>query len=303
MKAVMMRSYGGPEVLDYVNDAPQPKPGVGEVLVRVGATSLNPIDWKLRSGAYKERFPLTLPAILGRDLAGEVVSVGSGVTNFSPGLRVMALANQTDAEFCVVNADALALIPDGLDYTHAAALPLVVLTGCQLIELAAKVQRGQKVLITGAVGGVGRTAVFAALQLGAHVTVAVRARQKDEAAGLGADHVIAIDDEKDLASIKDFDVVADTVGGKIVPRLLKAIKPGGVYASVVGPPQDAAQSNVRVELMMAQPDAKRLAELAQSEAKDEFNIPIAKVMPLTEIRKAHELGQKGGLDGKVVLVP
>ena len=133
MKASVLHDYGPPSNLKY-EDFPDPKPGPGEVLVRVQAASVNPIDWKLRSGAAKARFPLTLPAILGRDVAGTVRELGEGVKDFAVGDRVFALARATYAELCIVKASELARIPDKLDMTTAAAVPLVALTGDQLIR-------------------------------------------------------------------------------------------------------------------------------------------------------------------------
>lgn len=303
MKAVLLLAYGGPDQLDFRTNVARPEPQHGEVLVRVHATSLNPIDWKIRSGAAKERFPQEFPAILGRDLAGEVAALGPGVTDFTQGQRVMALANHTYAEYTVAKADTLAPIPDKLDYEHAAALPLVMTTGAQLVDRAAKVQRGQSILITGALGSVGRTAVFVAKQHGARVTAGVRKSQVEEAQALGAERVVALDDPKELELLKDFDCVADTIGGKVGQSLLRAIKPGGCYASVVGAPEGAEKLDLRIATMTAQPDASRLAELAADEASCKFAIPINKVMPLSEIREAHELGEKGGAGGKIVLIP
>src|ERR1700734_1906358 len=145
MKAVLLYEYGPPENLRY-EDTSDPKYGDNEVLVRVKATSINPIDYKLRSGAAKARMPLELPAILGRDLAGEVVAAGRSVTGFPKGMRVMALSFGTYAELVAAKADVLAPIPDSLSFEQAATLPLVVTTGCQLIERAVKPTAGQRVL-------------------------------------------------------------------------------------------------------------------------------------------------------------
>src|SRR5579875_3392293 len=176
MKAIQMHGYGGVDQLRY-DDVPTPTPGADEVLGRVAATSVNPIDWKLRRGDLKGRMDVQFPVIPGRDVAGEVVEAGANVTQFKPGQKVMALANRTYAEFVSVAAQALAHIPDGLDFDQAAAMPLVTTTGAQLIDHIAP-HAGDTLLVTGAVGSVGRTAVYVARQRGARVIAGVRGRQK-----------------------------------------------------------------------------------------------------------------------------
>ncbi|MFY9747256.1 MAG: NADP-dependent oxidoreductase [Acidobacteriaceae bacterium] len=302
MKAVVLYEYGDVDKLRYETNQQEPPFGPSEVRVRVRATSINPIDWKLRSGAARSRFPLKLPAILGRDLAGEVADFGAEVKNFKKGDRVMALANATYAEFTTVSADILALIPEGLSFEQAAALPLVLTTGAQLIERAVKVQPGWTILVTGAVGGVGRTAVHVALKHGAHVIAGVKSSQRDEAAKLGADRIVALDDDKDIATLRDLDAIADTVNGETIAKLLPAIKPGGVLGSVLGEPKAAAGRNIEVNAIMAQPDARRLYELARDVARGEFTIPIAKVFRLEEARKAQDFAEHEHPNGKVLMV-
>ncbi len=302
MKAVVLHQYGGPEQLRY-EDTERPEYGDNEVLVRVRATSVNPIDFKLRSGAAKARMPLELPAILGRDLAGEVAETGRNVTGFPKGMRVMALANGTYAEYTVVKADVLAPIPDALDFEKAAALPLVITTGSQLIERAVKPQAGQTILVTGALGSVARVAIYVARQHGVRVLAGVRGSEKDKAAQLAADGVVAIDSEEEIGHLHDLDAIADTVGGTTIQRLLKSIRAGGVLGSVLGVPEGAQSYNIRVEPMMAAPDASRLAELAEDFARGEFSIPIARVMKLQEAAEAQRLAEKGNVGGKIILVP
>ena len=214
MKAVVLHEYGPPSKLKY-EDFPDPKPGPGEVLVAVRASSLNPIDWKMRSGAAKEHFPVTFPAILGRDVAGVVRELGEGVKDFAIGDRVFALAWGTYAELCVVKAELLAKIPDGLEMTIAAAVPLVSVTGDQLIRNATAVQPGQTILLTGAVGSVGRCALFAAKEIGAKVIAGVRKSQIVEAKSLGAIEAIDLSDDAAIARLGTVDGVADTVGGDV----------------------------------------------------------------------------------------
>src|SRR5947208_13398358 len=167
MKAVVVHQYGGPEVLKF-EEYPDPVPGPGEVLVRVAATSVNPIDYKRRAGLTKDFYPLKFPGLIGVDIAGTVVQIGSGAEGFSVGDQVFAIADNTYAELCVVKAATLAKVPKGLDLIQAAALPLVTTTGNQLLS-ATGIKAGQTVLVVGAAGNVGRSAVFTAKERGANV--------------------------------------------------------------------------------------------------------------------------------------
>lgn len=302
MHAIVLHEYGGPEQLRY-EEIDVPKCGDNEVLVKVKATSVNPIDFKLRSGAEKARIPLDLPAILGRDLSGEVAEVGRNVTRFAKGMRVMALTNGTYAEFTVAKADLLTLIPEALTFEQAATLPLVTMTGAQLIEDAVQPERGQAVLVTGALGGVGRTAVHVAMKHGARVFAGVREKEKDEAAKLNVDQVVAIDSEEEIGGLHDLDSIADTVGGPTIQRLLKTIRRGGVLGSVLGEPEGAKNYDIRVEAFMAHPDASRMHQLAEDVARGEFSIPIARTMKLQDVQEAHRLAEQGGVHGKIVLIP
>jgi len=302
MKAVLLYSYGDPSQLRYEETA-LPKYGDNEVLVKVRATSINPIDVKIRSGAAKSRFPVEFPAILGRDLSGEVVEAGRKVKGFPKGMSVMALTNRTYAEYTVAAAEVLAPIPEALSFEQAAALPLVTTTGSQLIERAVKAKAGETVLVTGALGGVGRTAVHVAKKHGARLLAGVRGKEKEEASKLKADGVVAIDSEEEISHLHDLDAIADTVGGKTIQRLLKTIRKGGVLGSVLGQPEGADKYDIHVEAFMAQPDASRLHQLADEVARHEFSIPIARTMKLQEIQEAHRIFERGGLAGKIILIP
>ena len=174
MKAVVLHEYGGPEVLKYEDNVPDPQVSGDTVLIAAAATSVNPIDWKVRSGARQKDFPLTFPAILGRDVSGVVRAVGANVRHFKPGERVLALSNAAYAELVAVPESEVTHLPDGVDLVDAAAIPLVSLTGDQLVRLATNVQKGQTVVVTGAVGSVGRAAVHSAKKLGAQVIAGVR---------------------------------------------------------------------------------------------------------------------------------
>ncbi len=293
MKAIQLVGYGDTDQLVYT-DVPMPEPGPGDVLVKVSATSVNRIDWKLRSGAVKERMPLQFPAILGHDLAGEVVQTGR---------KVLEVVHKSYAEYVVVKEDTLTPLPEGLVLEDAAALPLVLLTGAQLIEKGMNVTSGQTILVTGALGGVGRTAVFVAKQNGAKVIAGVRGKQKVEAGSLGADQVVAIDSDEEIQALPELDGIADTVGGETISKLLPKLKAGGVLGTVTPPPRDLDKYQVRLGAIVAQPDAARLGELAKAVADGKFQIPIAKRFPLSEAATAQKAAEKGGAGGKVLVVP
>jgi len=301
MRAVVLHEYGGPDKLKY-EVVPDPVAGRGEVLIRVAATSVNPIDYKIRSGEAKQLFPLELPAIIGRDLSGIVREVGERVSGFAPGDKVMSFATKTYAELVVVKATDLALVPEKLDLVHAAALPLVTLTGEQLITRGTKIQEGQTVLVSGAVGNVGRSAVWAAKKAGAIVIAGVKKTQLKEAEALKADQVLALDDEAAMGKLGFIDAVADTVGGETANLLLAKVKQGGVFASVLGPPSDAKMHpTVTVEAVQSVPDAKTLRTLSEDLVAGEFVIPIDRMMPLAEAGEAQEAAAKGGI-GKILLL-
>jgi len=301
MKAVLLVGYGGVEQLRY-EEVPRPEPGPGEVLVRVISTSVNPIDYKIRSGAMKDHMPWPLPAILGRDVAGEVIAVAPDVSKFKAGDRVIGLVNHSYAEYLTAEADVLAKLPDGIDAENAGALPLVVTTGAQLIEKGIQPKAGEVVLITGAAGSVGRTAVFVAKQHGAKVIAGVRGSQKADAESLGADSVAALDDDKAIAGLPELDAIADTVGGETLGKLLPRLKKSGRLASVLGKSDAAQKAGVDVRAVLSQPDPVRLAQLVEDVRDGRFKIPIALRLDLSEIRKAHEAAEKG-VDGKIVLHP
>jgi NADPH:quinone reductase-like Zn-dependent oxidoreductase len=301
MKAIVVHEYGGPEVLKY-EDYPDPVPGRGEVLVRVAAASINPIDYKRRAGLTKDFYPMQFPSLIGVDVSGTVVKVGPGVEAFTAGNRVFAMADNTYAELCVVKADALADIPEGLDLIEAAALPVVTVTGNQLLA-ATEIKAGQTVMVVGAAGNVGRSAVFTAKQRGATVIAGVLKRQFDQAKTVGADQLVATDDDTALASLSPLDAVADTVGGKTAENLIGKVKPGGVYASVVEAPQSAAYyPSVKMVHVFSHFDRQTLQFMAEAVRDGKLVIPIGPKMPLSKAAEAHAAAEKGGI-GKILLVP
>jgi len=300
MKAIVVHQYGGPEVLKF-EQYPDPVPGPGEVLVRVAASSVNPIDYKRRAGLTKDFYPMQFPSLIGVDIAGTVIKIGSGVEDFSVGDQVFAMADNTYAELCVVKAAVLAKVPKGLDLIQAAALPLVTVTGNQLMS-AAEIKAGQAVLVVGAVGNVGRSAVFTAKQRGATVIAGVLTKQMDDAKTIGADKVVATDDDTAIANLPPLDAVADTVGGKLAGKLIAKVKPGGVYASVVEPPQNAATyPSVKVAHVFSQFDRKTLEFMAEAVRDGKLIIPISQKLPLSEAAEAQAVAEKGS-SGKILLV-
>jgi NADPH:quinone reductase-like Zn-dependent oxidoreductase len=301
MKAVVLHEYGGPEKLKY-EDVPDPVPGAGQLLVRLAASSVNPVDYKMRSGEAAARFPVQFPGILGRDISGIVRSLGEGVTGFAPGDHVMAFSEKTYAELVLVNASDAAHVPEGLDLVKAGALPLVTLTGEQLITRGTKIQRGETVLVTGAAGSVGRTAVFVAKKAGATVIAGVRKSQLKQSAELGADEVIALDDDDALEKLGFVDAVADTVNHDTAEKLLGKVKQGGVFASVLGPPANAKlHPTVRIEPVRCVPDAVTLRTLAEDVAAGRLKIPIDRMVPLEDAGKAQAAAEKGSI-GKIILL-
>ena len=306
MKAIVLHEYGPASILKY-EDVADPKAAAGEVLVRVAATSINPADWMVRSGAVKDIIPVEFPYIPGCDLAGTVVEAGEGITSFEPGDRVMAMTLHTYAELCTVKATDLVKIPAGLEMTTAAALPLVTITGDTLIRLGANVQPGQTVLITGAVGSVGRSAVFAASQIGARVIAGVRGKQLDAARQLpGVSEAIAIDDDAAIDKIGPLDCVADTVGGKFADKLLAKVKQGGTFGCFPKRnPQDAAlYPTVHINTVFGQADpatrAGQILHYAEAVRDGKLTIPIERIMPLADAAEAQAIAEKGGI-AKIVL--
>jgi NADPH:quinone reductase-like Zn-dependent oxidoreductase len=250
----------------------------------------------------KSFYPLELPAILGRDIAGIVRTVGSKVSGFNPGDKVMALGNNAYAELVVVSAGDVAHVPEKLDLVKAAALPLVTTTGEQLITRGTKIQSGQTVLISGAVGSVGRSAVWTAKKAGAIVIAGVRKSQMKQAETTGADQVLALDDDAALAKLGFIDAVADTVGGETAQKLLGKVKQGGVFASVLGPPANAKMHpTVKIEAVQVKPDAKMLRTMAEDAAAGRLVIPIDRMVPLAETGQAQAAAEKGST-GKILLL-
>ena len=303
MRAVVLHEYGGPEKLKFEDNIPEPQIGGSTVLIATAAASVNPIDWKLRSGSMQRMYPLSLPAVLGRDVSGVVRAVGSNVKHVKVGDRVLALSNRTYAELVAVDDSEVTHLPDGVDLADAAAIPLISLTGDQLVRIATNVKEGQVVLITGALGSVGRAAVHTAKKIGAQVIAGVRSKELDEADSLGVSGALAIDDDQAIQNFRSVDAIADTVGGEVAAKLIARVKQNGSFGYTAVLPEGALAQNptVKTTRVGARPDASKVREFADDLRDGKFVLPIGRRMPLRDAAEAHELGEKGGI-GKILLL-
>ena len=306
MKAVCIYSYGGPGVLVY-NDAPVPRPQKGEVLVRVHAAGINPVDWKIREGHLKEMLHHTLPLVLGWDMSGVVEVVGSGVIHMRVGDEVFSHPDISRdgayAEFIVIKESEVALKPKSIDYIHAAALPLAGLTAWQTLFDAGGLKAGQRVLIHAAAGGVGHLAVQLAKERGAQVIGTASARNHDFLRKLGAEQIIDYKTVRFEEAVQPVDVVIDTMGGEIQERSWKVLKRGGVLVSIVSPPsaEIATAHGVRQAFVLTQPNAGQLAEIAKLVDADKLKAIVETIMPLSDATRAQEVSERGHTRGKIVL--
>jgi len=306
MNAVRIHSYGGQEVLvseevlipDFADD---------EVLIRVHASGVNPVDWKIRAGYLKDFMPREFPLILGWDVSGTVERAGSADTRLKEGDEVFALADITRdgsyAEYVAVKADSVALKPKSTDHVDAASVPLAALTAWQSLFDAANLSKGQTVLIHAAAGGVGSFAVQFAKWKGAHVLGTASARNEEFLLGLGADRVIDYTQTPFEENVTDVNVVLDAMAGETQERSWQVLKKGGVLVSILGPPDEekAATFGVRGEGVFVQPNARQLSTIADLIDGGQIRTNVTEVLPLSEAAKAHELSESGHVRGKVVL--
>ena len=305
MLAVRQTQLGGPEVLELV-DLPQPKPRPTEVLVRVHAAGLNPLDWKTRSrGVFLGSPPFTL----GAEAAGVVAAVGSGVTRFSIGDRVFGMPRFPDganayAEYLTSPARHLAATPGCLDDVEAAALPLVGLTAWQALVETAHVGPGDRVLVHAAAGGVGHLAVQIAKARGAYVIGTARTVNHAFLAELGVDECVDYARVDFAAVVRDVDVVLDAAGGDTAVRSLPTLRTGGRLVCVTSgfeAANEAAGGHVRVEYMLVEPDRCGLEALAALVESGAVRVHVHAAFPLSQVREAHRLGESGQARGKLVL--
>jgi NADPH:quinone reductase-like Zn-dependent oxidoreductase len=304
MKAVLIYKYGGPEVLEYT-DAPVPAIKPDEVLIKVIATSINPVDYKVRQG---HGFPRAgFPAILGWDVSGVIEKAGSDVQDFKPGDEVYARPNVmrdgTYAEYVAVQAKEISAKPKKLDHLQSASIPLAGLTAWQGLFDHGKLQAGQKVLINGAAGGVGTLATQLAKWKGAYVIGTASENNIGFLKELGADEVIDYKKQKVEDVLKNIDLVFDTIGGDAQVKLLEVLKPGGILVSTVGLKDEEAIKakgiqGIKYMALSVPADLEQLASLAD---EGKLKPVIQQVLPLTDIRKAHEIIEKGHVRGKIVI--
>jgi len=308
MKAVRVHNYGRPEVLRF-EDAPRPTPGSGELLIRVYAASVNPIDWKARAGYLKDFIPLPLPFIPGWDVSGVVEAVGLGVSKFKKGDEVYARPNIMHdgyggyAEYVVAKETETALKPKSIDHVHAATIPVAAVTAWRALFDTAGLEKGQKVLIHGAAGGVGSFAVQLARWKGAHLVGTASAKNQALLRELGVDEPIDYAKTRFEDVVHEVDVVLDTIGGETQQRSWKVLKKGGILVSIVAPPStdEATKHGVRSALISAQVDTSVLGEIAKLIDSGKLKPRVETVLPLSEARKAHELNESGHARGKIVL--
>src|SRR6267142_1557814 len=309
MKAIRIHKYGGPEVLQY-EDAPRPKPRAGEVLVRVKAAGVNPIDWKVREGHMKDFWPHKFPLILGWDLSGVVEEVGPGPAaagRFKIGDEVYSLPDPTRngayADYIVVRESELALKPNSLHHIRAAAVPLAALTAWQALFDAGQLKRGQRALIHGGSGGVGHVAVQLAKWEGAHVLATASTKNQELLREIGVDEPIDYTKQKFEDVARDVDLVLDLIGGETQERSWSVLKNGGVLLSLVQTPsvEKAKALGVRAAFVAGHPSGAQLAEIAKLSDSGELKLTIDRILPLSEVRRAHELSQSGHTRGKIVL--
>ncbi|MDB6068013.1 MAG: Alcohol dehydrogenase zinc-binding domain protein [Pedosphaera sp.] len=304
MKAACIHAFGGPEVVN-LEDVPKPQPGSAEILVRVHAAGVNPVDWKIREG-HLGKFPL--PQILGIDFSGVVESLGPDVKDFRVGDAVFGtVADESGsfAEYAVSSVSQVAKKPASLDHVQAASLPVASMTAWQALFDAAELMAGQKVLIHAAAGGVGGFAVQFAKWKGAHVIGTASTRNLDFVRQLGADEVIDYRTTKFEEVVRDIDVVLDTVGGDTQKRSWGVLKPGGILVSIVQPPSNENASGRGVRGVFLRSNHNRgdqLARIADLVVSGVVKTYVETVLPLKEVRKALDLSQSGRTRGKIVLM-
>ncbi|KAF0814352.1 Zinc-type alcohol dehydrogenase-like protein [Andreprevotia sp. IGB-42] len=306
MKAVRIHEYGDRSVLQ-VEEAVLPEIGADDVLIRVVATSVNPVDWKIREGHLKEMIPYELPLTLGWDVSGVIEAVGENATQFAVGEAVFSRPdikrNGTYAEYVAVRASEIALKPRTISHVEAASLPLAGIAAWDAIIKVGKVTAGQRVLIHAASGGVGSLAVQLAKVRGAHVIATTSAANVNLVTSLGADEVIDYRSTAFQEVVRDIDLVFDTLGGEVQQHSWSVLKPGGLLVSIYSPPSAelAAQHGVRSAFIFIEPDAAVLAELAALVDNGHLRPVVGAEFALKDLAAAHEYSESGRAIGKIAI--
>ena len=302
MRSILLRSYGGAAAIE-AGDATRPEAGPGQVLVRVRAAGLNALDWKLREGLVRDVFPLQLPAVMGIELAGVVEALGSGVSRFQVGDRVMGpLAGiGAYADFAAVDEAKLVRTPERLSDEAAAALPVAALAAWQSLQHAGPVDAGSRVLVHGAGGAVGSFAVQFARQAGAFVAATASADDLDYVRELGADRVVDYRAQRFEDLLDDVDLVLAYVGGDVIDRSWQVLKPAGAIVGTSSPDILARTPEGRRGLwFVMQPDAARLEAIAADVARGALKSRVGAVVGFADIPAAIERNRAGARRGKVV---
>jgi len=306
MRAWRIQEFGGAEAL-RLESVPVPSPGTGEVLVKVAAASINPIDWKMRSGLLRDIVPIMLPRVLGRDCAGSVVAVGEGVTGLEAGAAVAGIADPmkhgTHAEYALLPAAQVAPVPPGVAPEVAVSLCVSGLSAYITLVEAAQLAAGQRVLIHAGAGGVGSLALQIARHLGAEVIATCGAANRDYCIGLGATRVIDYTAGDFTVSASGCDVVLDTVGGDTHVRSRKALKSGGVLVALSAAPVPSAppREDVRLVAPRIQATRARLTQLFAWAASGVLRSTVESRFPLERAPDAYRMSESGHARGKIVL--
>lgn len=298
MKAILLESYGGTDRFS-IGERPKPQPGPGEVLIRIAASAVNPFDLMVRQGYMTQYIPLDLPAVLGGDAAGVIEAVGEGVSGFRTGDRVVAdftpNGRGAHAEYGVVPATSIAGLPDALSFEQGAALPKAGLTGRQTVD-ALGVEPGDRVLVSGALGSVGRAAIQYLRELGARPVAGVRPERLEEGRQVAGDAL-----DITVTPLEATFGFAISAAGPVAENLFSNVRDGGVAASVVPVPPGAGREGLITILeLFHQTDAATLGKVVQSAASGALVIPVARVLPLAEIAAAHQAVATGA-SGKIIL--
>ena len=308
MKAIVIDSYGGKEQLKE-QEVEKPTITDNQVLVEIHATSINPIDWKLREGYLKEMLPWEFPIILGWDAAGTIAEVGKDVKHFKVGDRVFArpatTRQGTYAEYVPVDEDLLAHMPESMTFEEGAAIPLTGLTAYQCLVDFAEVKKGDKVLIHAGAGGVGSMAIQIANSIGAYVATTASDKNDELVKSLGANRVINYREEDFSELLEDFDAVLDTMGGEVLDKSFKVLKKGGKLISIAGQPsaEKAEQHEVKASDFWLEPSGEQLKKLANLYVSGELKPTIGEVFAFTErgLQDAHELSESHHARGKIII--